>query len=216
MRKLAIVTLLVALIVYYALSEIYTPLTTEAYVQAYVVQIAPQVGEKVVRVHVREGDRVKAGALLFELDTALFKQSVASLDAKLQTDASAAGGAQRRGGGRNLPGPGEIGLAILADEVQRVDLGAVLKHLEMEVGTGGMSGGAHQGDFLALAHHVALLHQELLVMAITRGETIAVVDLHHLAITRPLAGEGHESGCDQRTAQIRRKPRRIPHDLQHR
>jgi multidrug resistance efflux pump len=80
---LAIVTLLVALIVYYALSEIYTPLTTEAYVQAYVVQIAPQVGEKVVRVHVREGDRVKAGALLFELDTALFKQNVASLEAKL-------------------------------------------------------------------------------------------------------------------------------------
>jgi multidrug resistance efflux pump len=80
---LAIITLLVALIVYYALSEIYTPLTTEAYVQAYVVQIAPQVGEKVVRVHVREGDRIKAGALLFELDTALFKQSVASLEAKL-------------------------------------------------------------------------------------------------------------------------------------
>ncbi len=80
---LAIVVVLVLLIAYYALSEVYTPLTTEAYVQAYVVQIAPQVGEKVVRVHVREGDRVKAGALLFELDTALFKQNVASLEAKL-------------------------------------------------------------------------------------------------------------------------------------
>jgi multidrug resistance efflux pump len=79
----AIVLVLVLLIAYYALSEVYTPLTTEAYVQAYVVQIAPQVGEKVVRVHVREGDRVKAGALLFELDTALFKQNVAALDAKL-------------------------------------------------------------------------------------------------------------------------------------
>ena len=33
------------------------PLTTEAYVQAYVVQIAPQVAERVVRVHVREGEQ---------------------------------------------------------------------------------------------------------------------------------------------------------------
>jgi multidrug resistance efflux pump len=74
---------IVLLIVYYALAEIYTPLTTEAYVQAYVVQVAPQVGEKVIRVHVREGDRVKAGALLFELDPALFEQKVASLAAKL-------------------------------------------------------------------------------------------------------------------------------------
>src|SRR5262249_21740590 len=65
------------------LADIYTPLTTDAYVQAYVVQVAPQVGEKVVRVHVREGDQVKAGTLLFELDPALFEQKVASLQAKL-------------------------------------------------------------------------------------------------------------------------------------
>jgi multidrug resistance efflux pump len=52
-------------------------------VQAYVVQLAPQVGEKVIRVHVREGDRVRAGALLFELDPALFEKRVAYLDAKL-------------------------------------------------------------------------------------------------------------------------------------
>jgi multidrug resistance efflux pump len=71
------------LIVYYALADVYTPLTTEAYVQAYVIQVAPQVGEKVVRVHVREGDRVKAGTLLFELDPALFEQKVAALEAKL-------------------------------------------------------------------------------------------------------------------------------------
>jgi multidrug resistance efflux pump len=68
---------------YYALSDIYTPLTTDAYVQAYVIQVAPQVGEKVIRVHVREGDQVKAGTLLFELDPALFAQKVAALEAKL-------------------------------------------------------------------------------------------------------------------------------------
>jgi multidrug resistance efflux pump len=41
------------------------------------------VGEKVIRVHVREGDRVKAGTLLFELDASLFRQKVAFLEAKL-------------------------------------------------------------------------------------------------------------------------------------
>jgi multidrug resistance efflux pump len=78
-----IVCVLVLLVIYYALSEIYTPFTTEAYVQAYVVQVAPQVAEKVVRVHVKEGSHVKAGDLLFELDPALYAQKVASLEAKL-------------------------------------------------------------------------------------------------------------------------------------
>lgn len=80
---LAIFAVLVLLIVYYALADIYTPLTTEAYVQAYVVQVAPQVGEKVIHVHVREGDRVHKGELLFELDEAVFRQKVAYLKAKL-------------------------------------------------------------------------------------------------------------------------------------
>ncbi len=77
-----ILGIIVLLIVYYALADIYTPFTTDAFVQAYVVQVAPQVGEKVIRVHVREGDHVKAGALLFELDPALFAQKVALLEAK--------------------------------------------------------------------------------------------------------------------------------------
>lgn len=77
---LGVIALLIA---YYALADIYTPLTTDAYVQAYVIQVAPQVGEKVVRVHVREGDQVRAGALLFELDPAVFEQKAAVLEAKL-------------------------------------------------------------------------------------------------------------------------------------
>jgi multidrug resistance efflux pump len=79
----AFVCLLVLIVVYYALAEIYTPFTTEAYAQAYVIQVAPQVGEKVVKVHVHEGSRVNSGDLLFELDPALFEQKVASLQAKL-------------------------------------------------------------------------------------------------------------------------------------
>jgi multidrug resistance efflux pump len=75
--------ILILLIVYYAFATIYTPFTTDAYVQAYVVQIAPQVGEKVVRVRVREGEQVKAGTLLFDLDSAQFEHKVAGLKAKL-------------------------------------------------------------------------------------------------------------------------------------
>lgn len=80
---LVTVCVILLLVIYYAMADIYTPFTTEAYVQAYVVQIAPQVAEKVVRVHVHEGSRVKAGDLLFELDPALFQQKVASLEAKV-------------------------------------------------------------------------------------------------------------------------------------
>ncbi|HTU22807.1 MAG TPA: HlyD family secretion protein [Gemmataceae bacterium] len=60
-----------------------TPFTTDAYVQAYVVQAAPQVAGQVMHVYVGEGDEVKKGAPLFELDTRPFEHKVAFLEAKL-------------------------------------------------------------------------------------------------------------------------------------
>ena len=80
---LVILGVIVVLVVYYALADLYTPFSTDAYVQAYVVQIAPQVAGQVVRVHVREGDAVKKGDLLFELDPRPFEHKVALLEAKL-------------------------------------------------------------------------------------------------------------------------------------
>jgi multidrug resistance efflux pump len=77
---LAVIALLVA---YYAVADRYTPMTTDAYVQAYVIQVAPQVAGQVMHVHVREGERVKAGALLFELDARPFEHKIAFLEAKL-------------------------------------------------------------------------------------------------------------------------------------
>src|SRR5262245_58668398 len=62
---LVLLGLVVLLVAYYAVADRTTPLTTDAYVQAYVIQVAPQVGGQVVRVYVREGDQVKQGALLF-------------------------------------------------------------------------------------------------------------------------------------------------------
>jgi multidrug efflux system membrane fusion protein len=76
---LAFVVLLVA---YYAGADRYTPLTTDAYVQAYVIQVAPQVPGQVARVYVREGDHVKQGDLLFELDARPFEHKVTYLQAK--------------------------------------------------------------------------------------------------------------------------------------
>jgi multidrug resistance efflux pump len=80
---LLVVGVLALLVVYYALADRYTPLTTDAYVQAYVVQIAPQVAGQVVRVHVGESDRIAAGARLFELDPRPFQHRIAFLEAKL-------------------------------------------------------------------------------------------------------------------------------------
>jgi multidrug resistance efflux pump len=76
------VLLIVALLVYFIGADRYTPLTTDAYVQAYVVQVAPQVGGQVTRIHVAEGDQVHQGDLLFELDSRPFEHKVALLRAK--------------------------------------------------------------------------------------------------------------------------------------
>jgi len=74
---------IVLLVVYFVAADRTTPLTTDAYVQAYVVQVAPQVGGQVVRVHVHEGQHVDAGQPLFELDPRPFEHKVAMLEAKL-------------------------------------------------------------------------------------------------------------------------------------
>src|SRR5262249_10088474 len=79
---LLLLALLVILVAYYALADRYTPLTTDAYVQAYVVQVAPQVEGRVVKVAVCEGETVRAGALLFELDARPFEHKAALLDAR--------------------------------------------------------------------------------------------------------------------------------------
>ena len=80
---LFLIGLVVALAIYFAAADRYTPYTTDAYVQAFVVQIAPQVSGQVVAVAVREGQEVSAGALLFEIDPRPFQHRVAFLEAKL-------------------------------------------------------------------------------------------------------------------------------------
>jgi len=79
---LFVLLVIVTLIAYYVLSDRFTPLTTEAYVQAYVIQVAPRVEGQVVQVHVREDQAVKKGELLFEIDRRPFQHRVDLLLAK--------------------------------------------------------------------------------------------------------------------------------------
>jgi multidrug resistance efflux pump len=79
---LLVVLMIVVLVAYYILSDLYTPFTADAYVQAYVVQVAPRVEGQVVRVCVQENQAVTRGELLFEIDRRPFEHRVAVLEAK--------------------------------------------------------------------------------------------------------------------------------------
>ena len=79
---LFILLVIAALVAYYVLSDRYTPFTTDAYVQAYVIQVAPRVEGQVVRVYVQENQAVSKGELLFEIDARPFEHRTALLEAK--------------------------------------------------------------------------------------------------------------------------------------
>lgn len=79
---LVVVVLIVLLATYYVLSDLHTPFTTDAYVQAYVIQVAPRVEGQVVGVFVKENQSVKKGDLLFEIDPRPFEYQVQLLRAK--------------------------------------------------------------------------------------------------------------------------------------
>jgi multidrug resistance efflux pump len=79
---LFILLVIAALVAYYVLSDRYTPFTTDAYVQAYVIQVAPRVEGQVVHVYVQENQAVTRGEILFEIDPRPFEHQVALLEAK--------------------------------------------------------------------------------------------------------------------------------------
>jgi multidrug resistance efflux pump len=79
---LFVLLVIAVLVVYYVLSDRYTPFTTDAYVQAYVVQVAPRIEGQVVHVHVRENQAVNKGDLLFEIDRRPFEHRLNLLVAK--------------------------------------------------------------------------------------------------------------------------------------
>jgi multidrug resistance efflux pump len=78
-----VITVLVILAAYYILANRLTPYTDDTYVQAYVVQIAPQVAGRVTRVAVVDNSRVKKDSLLFEIDPRPYQYKVDQLRAEL-------------------------------------------------------------------------------------------------------------------------------------
>lgn len=71
------------LIAYYELVCHFTPFTRDAYLQAYVVQIAPRVAGWVTAVHVKNNSPVKKGHDLFDIDPRPYRYVVERLEAQL-------------------------------------------------------------------------------------------------------------------------------------
>ncbi|MEM9359064.1 MAG: HlyD family secretion protein [Pseudomonadota bacterium] len=77
---------------YYVATDRITPFTTDAYVQSFVIQIAPRIDGQVVEVLVKDGARVSAGDPLFRLDQTPYRLAVDRLEASLALARSAIAG----------------------------------------------------------------------------------------------------------------------------
>lgn len=66
-------SLIILLLTWYLLSDRYTPYTTQARVQGYVVGVAPKVGGLITAVHIKNNEEVKANQVLFEVDTSNYQ-----------------------------------------------------------------------------------------------------------------------------------------------
>lgn len=85
MRKIILIALglLLLLFVYHVLSDRYTPYTSQARVEAYLTQIAPEVAGDVLEVGVRDNGAVRKGQLLFRIDPEPYELAVRAAEANL-------------------------------------------------------------------------------------------------------------------------------------
>lgn len=75
---------ILAIFAYGIVADRTTPYSSQAIVQAYIVQIAPEVGGKVVEVGVEEGQRVEAGDVLFRINPEYYQLAVRRAEAQLE------------------------------------------------------------------------------------------------------------------------------------
>ncbi|MFA3918772.1 HlyD family secretion protein [Ruegeria hyattellae] len=75
--------LIIFLFIYYVVSDRFTPMTRDAYVQAAVIPVVPQVSGEVVEVLVEDGAKVQKGDPLFRIDPQAYQLEVDRLKAKL-------------------------------------------------------------------------------------------------------------------------------------
>ena len=85
MRKIILIllVLLVTLFVYHVLSDRYTPYTSQARVETFLTQIAPEVSGKVLEVDVKDNSSVRRGQLLFRIDPEPYDVALRSAQANL-------------------------------------------------------------------------------------------------------------------------------------
>jgi len=82
---LIVISIGAVLFLYGMISDRFTPHTSQAIVQAYLVRIAPEVAGKVIEVPAKTDQRIDAGAVLFRLDPAQYTLAVRRAEAQLAT-----------------------------------------------------------------------------------------------------------------------------------
>jgi len=92
MRKVILIALglLLILFVYHVLSDRYTPYTSQARVEAFLTQVAPEVAGDVLEVAVKDNSPVTKGQVLFRIDPEPYELAVRSADANLSVALQAA------------------------------------------------------------------------------------------------------------------------------
>jgi len=92
MRKiiLAALVLLLVLFAYHVLSDRYTPYTSQARVETFLTQVAPEVAGDVLEVRVKDNGAVRKGDLLFRIDPEPYQVAVRSAQANLSVALQAA------------------------------------------------------------------------------------------------------------------------------
>jgi multidrug resistance efflux pump len=86
LRKAALIVVAVTILLF-ALSivmERFTPSSSQAVVQAYVIRMAPEVAGRVIGVDVGDNVRVDAGQVLFRIDSRPFELAVAEAQAQVE------------------------------------------------------------------------------------------------------------------------------------
>jgi multidrug resistance efflux pump len=85
MRKIILIALglLLILFVYHVLSDRYTPYTSQARVETFLTQVAPEVAGDVLAIEVKDNSPVGKGQLLFRIDPQPYQLAVRAAEANL-------------------------------------------------------------------------------------------------------------------------------------
>jgi multidrug resistance efflux pump len=87
---LIVIGILAGLFLYHVIADRYTPYSSQARVETFLTQIAPEVAGDVLEVRVRDNSRVRKGQLLFRIDPEPYEVAVRSAEANLSVALQAA------------------------------------------------------------------------------------------------------------------------------